>query len=280
MPLVKLILFIISLIVFALPVGAIKSIPAIKNLDDRYATIVTEPLLMISIFGALFLMTKMFAPTTISSFFLSKKHILKELLQGSLLGIGLLMLCGGILLLQGYVIFSLGKISIAFFFFYVLYFLIVAVFEELLFRTYPLFVVAEAYPAAFAVLINGLLFGLLHSLNPGFTVVAMINITLAGILFSWFTLYYRSINWAIGIHLGWNFAQGILLGYKVSGTNTPGVLIAKPIGANYVSGGEFGIEGSLTCTVILTLIIIYLAVKFKIEPLKEEIIAEHEFTRA
>lgn len=280
MPIVKLVLFIIALLVCALPVGALQFIPAIEGLDDSYATIVSESLLLISIFGALFIMTKMYQPATIDSFFIPKKRILKELLSGTLVGVLMLGCCGGLLLAQGAVTFTLGKISVFFFILYLLHFLVVAVFEESLFRTYPLFVLAETYPIWIAVLINGLLFGLLHGLNPGFTWLAMMNITLAGILFSLFTLYYKSISWVIGIHLGWNFTQGILLGYKVSGTATPRVLIAKPIGANHLSGGEFGIEGSLTCTIVLTIMIIYLALKFKIKPLREEIITANEFTGA
>jgi membrane protease YdiL (CAAX protease family) len=274
MPIFKLVLFAICLAVCVLPVGALQLIPAIGNLDDTYATVLTEPLLIISVFGAMFLMTKMYAPHTMYAFFLSKKNLMKELLSGTLLGVTILLVCGGLLFLQGFVSFSLGKISVAFFLFYILYFLVVAVFEEMFSRTYQLYVLAETYPITIAVIGNGLLFGIVHGLNPGFSWLAMLNITLAGILFSLFTLYYRSINWAIGIHLGWNFTQGILLGYNVSGTDTPGVLVAKPIGAHYLSGGEFGVEGSLSCTVVLGLLIIFLAVKYSIKPLKKEMIKE------
>ncbi|MEJ5995329.1 CPBP family intramembrane glutamic endopeptidase [Pedobacter sp. Du54] len=272
MPIVKLVVFIICVIVCSLPVGALQWIPGIKDLDEVYTMIITEPLLMISIFAALFFMTKIYKPTTISSFFLSKKNAFKEVLSGTLMGMIILLVCGGLLLLQGFVVFSPGKISLAFFLFYILYFLIVAVFEELFSRTYQLFVLAETYPIAIAVVVNGLIFGLLHSLNPGFTALALINISLAGMLFSLFTLYHRSINWAIGMHLGWNFTQGILLGYKVSGSDTPGVLVAKPIGENYFSGGTFGVEGSLSCTLVLILLIIYLAFKFTIKPLKQHVL--------
>ncbi|RYG18237.1 MAG: CPBP family intramembrane metalloprotease [Chitinophagaceae bacterium] len=268
MPIVKLVLFAIALIVFALPVGALQFIPAVDNLEDHYATILTEPLLMMSILGAMYVMTSMFVPSQLTDFFLSKRNFLKELLKGTLFGSIILSICAVIAWFAGFVSFSVGEINVGVFLLYSLYFLIVALFEELLFRTYALFVLAETYPIPVAVGINGLLFGLLHSFNPGFTILALVNITLAGILFSLFTLYYRSINWVVGIHLGWNFTQGILLGYKVSGTDMPGVLTAEPIGASYLSGGGFGIEASLICTLILTLIISYLAIKYKIKPVK------------
>lgn len=270
MPIIKLVVFVICFVICALPVGFFQSIPVVNALDDKYSTLIIDPLLMISIFGALGIMAKLYKPSTFVSFFITIKGALKDILKGTLFGIVILTSCVVLLMLSGYVTFSIGKISIFLFLHYILYFLVVAMFEELLSRTYPLFVFAESYPIALAILINGLLFGLLHALNPGFTLVAMLNITLAGMLFSMFTLYHRSINWAIGIHLGWNFAQGILFGYKVSGTDTPGVLLAKPTGIFYLSGGEFGIEGSLICTLVLTLVIIFLAIKYKIEPIKKE----------
>lgn len=279
MPMVKLVVFVICFIVCALPVGLFQSIPAINDLNNRYATVILESLLMISVFGALVIMTKMYKPSVLTSFFLSRKGALKGFLKGMMFGIVIITICAVVLMLTGYVTLSIGKISILLFLYYILYFLVVAMFEELFSRTYPLFVFAESYPIALAVLINGLLFGLLHAFNPNFTWLAMINISLAGMLFSMFTLYHHSINWAIGIHLGWNFAQGILFGYKVSGTDTPGVLVAKPTGVYYLSGGEFGVEGSLICTLVLVVVIIYLVKKYKIAPIKKELIAEDEFTR-
>jgi len=271
MPILKFMVFVICLAICVLPVGLFELIPAVKNLDDKYHTVVTEPLLMVSVLGALKMMNLMDQPSTLKSFFITKKNVFKDVLKGTMFGIVVLSICVILMLLTGHVTFSIGKISIALFFYYILYFLVVALFEELLGRTYPLFVFAERYPIALAVLINGLLFGLMHALNPGFTVFAMINIALAGVLFSMFTLYYGSINWAIGIHLGWNFAQGILFGYKVSGTDTPGVLIAQPKGIYYLSGGQFGVEGSLICTFVLAVAILCLLLKYKIEPIKESI---------
>ena len=49
-PFFKLIVFAICVLVCALPVGLLKLIPSIENLEDKYATVLTEPLLMISIF--------------------------------------------------------------------------------------------------------------------------------------------------------------------------------------------------------------------------------------
>lgn len=187
-------------------------------------------------------------------------------LKGSLIGFLLIALCGGILWANGNVKFTVGSISWASLAIYLLYFVLVAAFEELMFRTYPLFVWAETYPASIAILLNSLCFGLIHLANPGYTPLAFVNIMLAGAMFSVFTLVKQNVSWAIGIHFGWNFAQGVLLGYKVSGLDTERALIAEPVGKAYLSGGSFGMEGSIFCTVILSILIGCMLYRYRIAP--------------
>ena len=150
-----------------------------------------------------------------------------------------------------------------------MFFILVGIFEEFTFRSFPLVVFAERYLIPVSIILNGLLFGLIHFANPGFSVLAMINISLCGILFSIVTLKNRNIWWSVGIHFGWNFTQGNLLGFKVSGINQSG-LIAATLKGNYLfSGGTFGIEGSLICTITLIIYITWLIVKLKIAPVVE-----------
>ena len=278
MPVFKLIVFIVCLILCALPVGFLQQVPIVKNLQDQYATVVIESLLIISIFAALWIISRLYKPAAFNNFFLKVDGMLKGIIKGGVIGVGCIAVCVGLIALTGGVSFSVGKISLVFLLYYILYFLVIAVFEELLFRSYPLFVLAETYPIWLAVGINGLLFGLVHAANPGFTWLGMLNISLAGMLFSLFTIHYKSISWAIGIHLGWNFAQGILFGYKVSGTDTPGLLIAKPTGIYYLSGGTFGVEGSIICTLVLTAIIIYVSRNYNIKSSRNILTVENEFT--
>ncbi|SFG79434.1 CPBP family intramembrane glutamic endopeptidase [Pedobacter insulae] len=267
LPIAKLVLFLFCVLLFALPVGLIQQIPFVKGLPTEHSIVFLEFFLIFSVFGALFLLTKIFYPITFHDFFITKKGAFSGLLKGTVIGVIIMTICVMLMALTGNASFMMGSINIGLFFFYILYFLIVALFEELFFRTYALFVLAETYPLTVSVLINGVLFGLLHTGNAGFTWLAMLNISLAGILFSMVTLYHRNISWAIGIHLGWNFAQGVLFGFNVSGNKTTGLLNTKPIGPRHLSGGEFGIEGSVICTMVMMLIISYFFMKHKIEPI-------------
>lgn len=271
-PVFRLVLFVVFIFICILPFGLISEFGFISLPKDSIVTdMVFETEIIIAVLGALLMTFKTFPTLDFKSVFVERQGMLSGFLKGSLIGFLLIGICGGTLLLTGNVVFTVGKISVVLFLGYILYFILVALLEELMFRTLPLFVFAERYPIILAVVLNGLLFGSAHLANPGFTWLSMLNIALAGILFSVYTLQKRNVSWAIGIHFGWNFAQGILLGYKVSGTNTPGVLVAKPIGNGYLSGGIFGIEGSVVCTIVLAIVIVYLMVSYPIAPVEEAV---------
>lgn len=268
MPLLKVIAFIFFIFLSLLPFGLIAQMDFITIPQDSILSdIVLESALVIVVISALLMMFQTFPDINFINVFVLKQNALSGFLKGSAIGFILILLAGGLLYALGYVNLSLGKISVAVFIGYLLFFLLVSVFEELMFRTIPLFAFAERYHFIFAIVINGLLFGFIHMNNPGFTWLAMLNISLAGALFSIYTLLKKNISWAIGIHFSWNFAQGTLLGYKVSGTNSTGLLVAKPIGPSYLSGGDFGIEGSIFCSILLILLIIWLLVKNRFEPI-------------
>ena len=135
-----------------------------------------------------------------------------------------------------------------------LVYLVPALNEELAFRGY-IFQRLEKSLGPWACLgVMALLFAAAHLGNPGMTgstrVLALLNIVMAGIL----GLAYqrtRSLALPMGLHLGWNWAQGALFGFDVSGTSARGfflpVLHPSP---GWVTGGAFGLEGSIVCTVV------------------------------
>ena len=127
--------------------------------------------------------------------------------------------------------------------------------EELLFRGYLFQRLESGLGAGPALGLLGLLFAALHWGNPGMAGLtrawASLNIALAGILLGLCYLRTRSLALPIGLHLGWNWTQGSLLGFGVSGIHHPGwwtpVWHGRPA---WVVGGSFGLEASLICTVV------------------------------
>jgi membrane protease YdiL (CAAX protease family) len=80
----------------------------------------------------------------------------------------------------------------------------------------------------------------------------MLNLMLAGMLLGASFIYTRNLWFPISLHLFWNWFQGPVLGYQVSGTSTyPSVLTLRFAENDVLNGGAFGFEGSLICTVLM-----------------------------
>ena len=137
-------------------------------------------------------------------------------------------------------------------------FLAVAFFEELFFNGYLLQRAVSGLGFWPGLILMGLIFARAHWNNPGITsqaalVWATVNICLAGLLLGLGYLRFKSLAWPIGVHLGWNWTQGDLLGFAVSGTtDTPGWwrVVFHPGHAEWLTGGAFGLEASLPCAII------------------------------
>jgi membrane protease YdiL (CAAX protease family) len=118
-------------------------------------------------------------------------------------------------------------------------------FEETLFRG-VIFAIAEHWLGSYwAVLVSAALFGAAHLFNPHAGLFAATQIALeAGLLLAAAYLLTRHLWLAIGIHVGWNFAEGGIFGATESGTSASGLLHSSTSGPDWLSGGAFGPEAS------------------------------------
>lgn len=120
-----------------------------------------------------------------------------------------------------------------------------AVTEELIFRGLLLQALERLWGSWPALAITAALFGLLHLANPGATVWSSFAIAVeAGVLLGAAFLWRRNIWLVVGLHFAWNTSVG-LLGIPVSGHPAAGVLTARPIGPDLLTGGGFGLEASI-----------------------------------
>lgn len=277
MPIFKVLLFCIFLSLCAIPFTLIEEINFV-NLSAVHPLIIEilgQAAGVLTVLGALLMVFRVFDKYNFAHVFVTR-NIGTGFVKGSVIGLVLVVFCTALAWLNGNVSFTLGNFNFLFLLGYILLYVLVGVMEELIFRSFTLLALSERYPVSIGVLITSLLFGLAHYYNPGFTWLAMFNISLVGILLAYCILWKRNIYWAIGIHFGWNFTEGMLLGYKVSGTDAVGLLIAQPKGAAYLSGGNFGIEASIYCTIIMVLAIAYLLIRHRIAPVNE-VLAIEEF---
>ena len=117
--------------------------------------------------------------------------------------------------------------------------------EELAFRGY-LFQKLRSVNRIAAFAFSSLIFALLHLGNRNVTPVAVANIALAGVMLALAYERYERLWFPIGIHLSWNILSGPVLGYSVSGyVSQSTVLTTTARGADWITGGAFGIEGSV-----------------------------------
>lgn len=129
-----------------------------------------------------------------------------------------------------------------------------AVTEELLFRGLLLQGLERWCGSGVALAITAVLFGVIHMFNPGATLWTGFAIAVeAGVLLGATFLWLRSIWAAVGLHFAWNTTVG-LLGVPVSGHASPGLLIAEPTGPDLLTGGRFGIEGSIVPVLVSLLL--------------------------
>jgi len=133
-----------------------------------------------------------------------------------------------------------------------------AAIEEIIFRGYFLQTL-ENWPGwRPAAIISSLFFGLAHIFNPAFGFLPFVNIVLAGLLFALLYRLTRRLWLPIAYHFMWNFAQGPLFGFPVSGLGFGTILKTEVHGPAVWTGGAFGPEGGLIVTGVLALLIVAL----------------------
>ncbi|MEJ7737326.1 MAG: CPBP family intramembrane glutamic endopeptidase [Chitinophagaceae bacterium] len=122
---------------------------------------------------------------------------------------------------------------------------LVAFAEELVFRGYILNNLLQSMNKWTALIISSLLFTLFHLSNPDISLLALLNIFLSGLMLGINYIFTKNLWFAILLHFSWNFYEGPILGYKVSGLTLESLLQQELTGNPILTGGEFGFEGSM-----------------------------------
>lgn len=100
--------------------------------------------------------------------------------------------------------------------------------------------------AVIAVIISSSIFGILHASNPNASVTAVINIIFAGVMLAVPYLITGRLALSIGLHFSWNFFQGGVFGFRVSGMEfRHSIIQIQQGGPEWWTGGAFGPEAGL-----------------------------------
>lgn len=138
-------------------------------------------------------------------------------------------------------------------------FVIVGWNEELLSRGYHLQTIASGLNLFWGVVISSAVFGLLHLGNPNATWVSAAGIFFAGVYLAFGYIRTKQLWLSMGLHLGWNFFEGVVFGFPVSGLDIYALTRIKVHGPELWTGGAFGPEAGLIVlpSLILGAILIY-----------------------
>lgn len=256
---VALVILIYSVI--ALPVGSIMKGQDRAQLDGMLFLIVDEAILMVAVLAVVFLILR-FRKMPLRVF----RPVIKwqDIFWGTVSVLMLYSIGFWICMVTDTVEIVEEQINPGYLGLTALFFLLVAVTEEMAMRGFVLGRLLDYGVNKFwALLISSLLFSLMHLFNPNFALIPFLNIILAGFMLGASYIYTRNLVFSITAHLLWNWVQGPVLGFQVSGLHfADSCFTLKLSGSSLINGGSFGFEGSLVCTVLLIAITLLLVKEY------------------
>lgn len=228
------------------------------NLPDEYSLLLT---LFSYVIGAILycLVVIKLEKRNLRSIGFSKDNIPLSILKGLIIGFLMFLAVVGIGLLLGQYSFkgfdsSTLILGIPF----LLGFFVQSFTEEIQYRGWAMTYISKRHSVFIGFLISDLLFVFMHMSSNGISIIAMINIFIVGLLFT--ALFWKYDNiWVCGsAHAMWNFTQGYLFGFNVSGKEMACLFSFGQNSQSIIGGGTFGPESSLIATfvIIITLIIV------------------------
>lgn len=130
-------------------------------------------------------------------------------------------------------------------------FILVAINEEVVIRGYILNNLMQSLNKYLALFISALVFTIFHLANPNLTWMAVLNLVISGLLIGVYYIHVKNLWFPIMLHLSWNFFQGPVFGFEVSGLDINSIIIQEISGREILTGGDFGFEGSILLTLSL-----------------------------
>ena len=176
------------------------------------------------------------------------KNIPLRLVQGMTLSTSILVGATAILFILG--MYHIESFSLERFSWYALSMALWAgFFEEIVFRGVLQYHLEKRFGTLAAILVTASFFGFSHFGNtPDVTVSIISSIAIAVTTMATLSLvftYTQSLWAVVAVHVSWNYIQGNVLGFAVSGAEFSSILQQTTTGSPIITGGSFGLETSL-----------------------------------
>ncbi len=238
------------------------------NISDRhfvpttFQSVVLETFMLLGVVAVVAIFRKWVDRENFRSIGFLSGRVIKELEIGLWLGVSMIA-TGFLLLLMFHEINWIGtnpdtlNLLLS-----VVLFVAVAFTEEIFFRGYVLNNLMGSMNRWIALSISAVFFSLLHMGNAHFTVWGFLSIILAGLLLGLPYIYTKSLWLPISLHFSWNFFQGTIFGFSVSGNNEYSLITQSRKADTIWNGGQFGFEGSILAVAFLTLAILLMGLSY------------------
>jgi membrane protease YdiL (CAAX protease family) len=226
-----------------------------------------EALLLSSLLGATWIMS-VIERRPLAAYGFSASRMGRRFLEGLLAGLALLTLLIGLLWLSHAIQLSRTPTDVGastvWGVKWAVVFLLVGVTEEVAMRGYLIQTLARGLNFRWGALISSAFFMALHVPNTGEGPLGLLQVFLIGLVFSYSIWKTGALWWAVGFHFAWDWSQSFVFGVADSGLVSPGaLLIAKPMGPTWLSGGATGPEGSVLMFAVLTATVGLIALTLK-----------------
>lgn len=247
--LAQTVLFFIFILVFAIPIGLLALFVRI----DQGLLVVLQFVELLATTGSIFLARILLDRRSIPSLGLKlDRRTIADLMAGIAIPFAMMGLVYwfewslGWLTLEGFAweTESIGNVALNLMGVF-LFFVFVGWDEELLFRGYHLQTIASGLTPAWGVFLSSVIFGMAHLGNPNATWISAAGIFFAGLFMAYAYLRTGQLWLSIGLHIGWNFFEGPVFGFPVSGLNTFHSTHITVTGPELWTGGAFGPEAGL-----------------------------------
>lgn len=141
---------------------------------------------------------------------------------------------------------------------YLIVFIFVGISEELFYRGFIVTSLRTFNSKPFVIIISSIIFSLVHIFNNEFNLMSFLNIILIGVVFAYMFIELKSLWMPIGFHILWNYFQGNVYGFNVSGLTVPSIFTTEYKINNLFNGGDFGPEAGLFTTLITLFAMLFL----------------------
>lgn len=198
----------------------------------------------------------------LSSLGFIRKSLLKDYIKGWLYGAAILVICVIIMMMFGAVRISKVEFNgmlVLQFIPLILVWAIQGNAEEVLTRGFMLTGISRKINILTGIVISSIFFSAMHLGNNGLDILPLIDLFLFAIFASLLMIKSKNIWVVSGFHAAWNCFQGNVFAFPVSGTNIGNAFIhVTTHGPSWLSGGKFGVEGSMVSILIQIILITWL----------------------